>query len=214
MDAKWLSERLKDAPEAKKQIAFADVILLNKTDLVDEAALARRRGAASARSTRTPRIHRTRECEIPIAEVLDRKAFDLDRIMEVEPDFLEHGHHHHHDDEIDLLLRSGRGEVDPDKFMPWISEPHAAGGAEHPALQGHRGLPGRAQALRLPGRPHDAGRRPERDWKPDEKRESRMVFIGRDLKQKAIRDSFMACGPGRDALRGLTRTPARRVGSG
>ena len=44
-DAKWLKDRLKDAPEAKNQIAFADVILLNKTDLVDEAGLAGSRGA-------------------------------------------------------------------------------------------------------------------------------------------------------------------------
>ena len=94
-DAKWLSERLKDAPEAKNQIAFADVILLNKVDLVDEAALADVEGRIRAINP-SATIHRTRNCAIPIADVLDRKAFDLDRIMEVEPEFLEPGHHHHH----------------------------------------------------------------------------------------------------------------------
>src|SRR6266699_2834764 len=69
-DAKWLKDRLKDAPEAKNQIAFADVILINKADLVEP-------------------------------EELGRNAFDLDRILEIEPQFLgaehhEHGHGHDH----------------------------------------------------------------------------------------------------------------------
>ncbi|ALK09666.1 CobW family GTP-binding protein [Blastochloris viridis] len=87
-DAKWLSERLKDAPEAKNQIAFADVVLLNKTDLVtpDELAEveARIRGLNPF-----ARLHRTQRCAIPLNEVLGRGAFDLDRILTLEPDFLE-----------------------------------------------------------------------------------------------------------------------------
>src|ERR1700723_1666766 len=105
-DAKWLSERLKDAPEAKKQIAFADVILLNKTDLVSADELAEVEGRIRAINPYA-KLHRTQRAQIPIAEVLDRKAFDLDRILDIEPQFLEteddhdhhhaHGHDHHHD---------------------------------------------------------------------------------------------------------------------
>ena len=115
-DAKWLLERLKDAPEAKNQIAFADVVLLNKVDLVTPEDL----DAVEARIRSinpTARIHRTVNCQVPIADVLDQNAFDLDRIMEVEPDFLEEGHHHHHDDEM-MSFSFRAGEVDPDKFMP------------------------------------------------------------------------------------------------
>src|SRR3977135_2357502 len=99
-DAKWLKDRLKDAPEAKNQIAFADVILLNKTDLVTEAEL---RGveARIPRCNPYARLHRTERCRIPLPEVLGRNAFDLDRILDIEPQFLErgddhdHGHDHH-----------------------------------------------------------------------------------------------------------------------
>src|SRR5918995_3231444 len=95
-DAMWLKDRLKDAPEAKNQIAFADVILLNKTDLVSPEDLqeieARIRGINPY-----ARLHRTERARIALPEVLERNAFDLDRILDIEPDFLasdEDGHGH------------------------------------------------------------------------------------------------------------------------
>src|SRR5207248_2419412 len=96
-DAKWLSERLKDAPEAKNQIAFADVILLNKTDLVKPDEL----GEVEARIRGInpyAKLHKTERCRIGLAEVLERNAFDLDRILEIEPEFLDGGGHDHHRD--------------------------------------------------------------------------------------------------------------------
>jgi G3E family GTPase len=103
-DAKWLKDRLKDAPEAKNQIAFADVILINKTDLVSPEELreveARIRGINPYAT-----LHRTERSKIAIDQVLGRNAFDLDRILDIEPQFLEaddhdhdHDHHHHHGD--------------------------------------------------------------------------------------------------------------------
>ena len=87
-DAKWLKDRLKDAPEAKNQIAFADVILVNKTDLVSAGELseieARIRGINPY-----AKLHRTERARIPLNEVLGRNAFDLDRILDIEPEFLQ-----------------------------------------------------------------------------------------------------------------------------
>src|SRR6516225_6767564 len=87
-DAKWLSERLKDAPEAKNQIAFADVILVNKTDLVSVDELHEVEGRIRAINPYA-KLHRTERAQIPLAEVLDRNAFDLDRILDIEPEFLD-----------------------------------------------------------------------------------------------------------------------------
>src|SRR5208282_214730 len=110
-DAKWLNERLKDAPEAKNQIAFADVILINKTDLVSAEELdeveARIRGINPY-----AKIHKTERAQIPLSEVLGRNAFDLDRILDIEPEFLEgdgrdHDHDHHHDHDHDHDHRGG-----------------------------------------------------------------------------------------------------------
>ena len=89
-DAKWLRDRLRDAPEAKNQIAFADVILINKTDLVTEAEL--REVEARIRGINPyAKLHRTQRAQIPLSEVLGRNAFDLERILDIEPEFLERG---------------------------------------------------------------------------------------------------------------------------
>jgi G3E family GTPase len=190
-DAKWLSERLKDAPEAKNQIAFADVILLNKVDLVEAAALDEVEARIRAINP-TARIHRTQNCAIPIDEVLDRSAFDLDRIMEVEPDFLENGHHHHHDD--DMMSFSFRsGEVDPDKFMPWISELTQQEGINILRCKGIVAFPKEPKRFVFQGVHMILDGDLSRDWRADEARESRVVFIGRNLNENAIRDGFLAC---------------------
>src|SRR5208283_2882081 len=104
-DAKWLKDRLKDAPEVKNQIAFADVILINKTDLVEPAELSEIEARIRAINPYA-RLHRTERAKIDIGEVLGRNAFDLDRILDIEPAFLdaeeehvhehEHGHDHDH----------------------------------------------------------------------------------------------------------------------
>ena len=190
-DAKWLADRLKDAPEAKNQIAFADVVLLNKVDLVSPAELDTVEGTIRAINPEA-RIHRTQNCQIPIAEVLDRKAFDLDRIMEVEPDFLEAGHHHHHDDEmISFSFRSG--EVDPDKFMPWISDLTQREGPNILRCKGIVAFPKEPRRFVFQGVHMILDGDLQRDWRPDEKRESRVVFIGRDLDRAKYEEGFRAC---------------------
>ena len=88
VDAKHLVQHIDNAPEAKEQIAFADVILLNKTDLVAPADLdaleARIRGMNAF-----AKLHRTQNADVPLAHVLNLGGFNLDRALEVDPQFLE-----------------------------------------------------------------------------------------------------------------------------
>ncbi len=103
-DAKHLVARLADSQEAQDQVGFADVILVNKTDLVSADELA---DVEVRIRTMNPHavIHRTERCIIPLDRVLDRGAFDLDRILSLDPEFLdgeEHDHDHdHHDHDHD-----------------------------------------------------------------------------------------------------------------
>jgi len=190
-DAKWLSDRLKDAPEAKNQIAFADVIILNKTDLVSSAELDSVEDRIRAINPYA-RIHRTQNCAVPIEEVLGRNAFDLDRIIELEPDFLEEGHHHHHDEEMQSIsLRTG--EVDPEKFMPWISDLTQRRGPNILRCKGIVAFPNEPRRFVFQGVHMILDGDVQQEWRPGEKRESRVVFIGRDLDEEEIRQGLLAC---------------------
>ena len=217
-DAKWLKDRLKDAPEAKNQIAFADVILVNKTDLVTPEELteveARIRGINAY-----ARLHRTQRSQVPLAEVLDRKAFDLDRILDIEPAFLEedghdhhhdHDHHHHHDhghghshahgglkhyhdEEMQSISLRTEQPLDPDKFFPWVQELVATEGPHILRSKGILSFKNDPDRFVFQGVHMILDGDHQRPWKPEEKRESRIVFIGRELPEQKIRDGFAAC---------------------
>ena len=190
-DAKWLTDRLKDAPEAKNQIAFADVIILNKIDLVSPDELAAVEDRIRAINPYA-RIHRAKNCEVPIAEVLNRNAFDLDRIIELAPDFLEEGHHHHHDEDMQSVSVRHPGAVDPEKFMPWISDLTQREGPNILRCKGIVAFPGEPKRFVFQGVHMILDGDLQGTWKDGETRQSRVVFIGRNLDEDAIRAGFLS----------------------
>ena len=208
-DAKWLAARLRDAPEAKNQIAFADVIVVNKTDLVTPAEL--REVEARIRAINPyARLHRAQNCDVAIAEVLERRAFDLDRILDIEPEFLnsddhDHDHHdhghshghgglkHYHDEDMQSIGARLEGDVDPDKFMPWINRLTQERGPNILRCKGIVAFKGEPKRFVFQGVHMMLDGEPQRDWKAGEKRESKVVFIGRDLDEDDIRRGFLAC---------------------
>jgi G3E family GTPase len=223
-DAMWLKDRLKDAPEAKNQIAFADVILINKADLVKPEELAdveaRIRGINPY-----AKLHTTERCEIPLAEVLGRNAFDLDRILEIEPQFLEaehhehghdhhdhdhhhdhghahdhhdHGHHggglkHYHDEEMQSVSLKTDKPLDPDKFFPWVQDLVQKEGPSILRCKGILAFKDDDKRFVIQGVHMILDGDHQREWKKDEKRLSRMVFIGRQLPEEKIRQGFESC---------------------
>jgi G3E family GTPase len=212
VDAKWLSDRLKDAPEAKNQIAFADVIVLNKTDLVGSDELAEVEARIRAINPYA-RLHLTERCQVTLADVLDRKAFDLDRILEIEPDFLaangghdhdhdhDHAHHHHgeghlkhyHDEDMQsLALRTDR-LIDAQKFMPWLQALMAREGQNILRSKGILAFKDDDERYVFQGVHMMLEGDHQRPWKEGERRESRLVFIGRELPEEAIRQGFASC---------------------
>ncbi len=210
-DAKWLAARLRDAPEAKNQIAFADVIILNKVDLVTPAELAEVEARIRAINPYA-RLHKATKANVKIDEVLERRAFDLDRILDIEPDFLtvdehdhdhhhghDHDHHHHHglkhyhDEDMQSVSARLDGDVDPNKFMPWINQLTQVEGAKILRCKGIVAMKGDPKRFVFQGVHMMLDGEPQREWREGEKRESKVVFIGRDLDEDAIRKGFAAC---------------------
>ncbi len=218
-DAMWLKDRLKDAPEAKNQIAFADVILLNKADLVTPAELAEVEARIRAINPYA-RLHRTERAKIDIAEVLGRNAFDLDRILDIEPAFLtadnahdhdhdhdhshdhghDHHHHHHgdglkhyHDEDMQSVSINTDKPLNPDKFFPWVQDLVATEGKDILRCKGILSFKDDPERFVFQGVHMILDGDHQRAWKDDEKRSSRLVFIGRHLPEDKIRKGFEAC---------------------
>lgn len=253
VDARHVLQRLADTSEAEDQIAFADVVLINKTDLVTPEELAAVEACIHKINPYAVR-HKTERCSIDIAKVLDRGAFDLDRILTLDPQFLnaghghhhhhghdhhhdhdhghecgpdcghdhhhhhdDHGHHHHHDhghghdhvcgpdcdhdhhhhDHDDphsvrsISLRAG--ELDPHVFFSWINRVTQSDGAKILRLKGILAFKEDPQRYVIQGVHMIVEGDHQRDWKDGEPRESRLVFIGRELDFDALKQSFDAC---------------------
>ena len=143
--------------EAVEQIAFADRVILNKQDLVDErqiAAVTRRIRGINATVAVLPAVR----CDVELGEVLDVHAFDLDQVLATEPEFLDPDSEHQHDESVTSVGIDVEGTVDVEKLNGWLGELLGQQGGG-PVPQQGRAEPGRHRpALRFPGRPHAARR--------------------------------------------------------
>jgi G3E family GTPase len=212
VDAKHAREQMASQEEAVEQVAFADVILLNKTDLVskeDLASLERQIRNINA----TARIHRMTRGDINLDAILDLGAFDLDRVTEIDPHFLpghdcddscahhdHHGHHHHHDHDdhvaaagITSISLSSDKPMNPEKLLPWVNELTQKQGPDILRLKGIIAFPDEPKRFVIQGVHMIVEGDTQRDWRPDEKRVSRLVFIGKNLDRAALERGFAAC---------------------
>ncbi|WP_029066631.1 GTP-binding protein [Labrenzia sp. DG1229] len=218
VDSRHVLQRLEDTEEAEDQVAFADVILINKTDLVSPEELSE--VETRIRSINPYAIlHHSERCGIEIAKVLDRGAFDLDRILSLDPHFLEHGHHahecapdcdhdhdhhhphehdhgHHHHEENPHSVKGislTAGDLNPEMFFQWINQVTQVQGPNILRLKGILAFKDDPQRYVIQGVHMIVEGDHQRDWKDEEPRQSRLVFIGRDLNWDVLKQSFQAC---------------------
>jgi len=192
VDAMHLLGEIDQAHEAQEQLAFADIVILNKKDLVTPEELA----AVEARIRKinpTAAIKHSTRCDIPLDQVLNRNAFDLDRVLEVEPDFLDGDHDHDHDDHVTSFSLVSEEPLDPRKFLSWVETIIQRFGVDILRMKGIVSFKDDddrfvVQAVHM--LTEGAHQRP---WREGEPRVTRLVFIGRNLPKEMFEDDFRNC---------------------
>jgi G3E family GTPase len=202
-------QRLEDSREAAEQIAFADQIVLNKTDLVTPEELAEVEAAIRRLNPLAP-IHPVVRSDVPLDAILNRGGFDLARINQLDPEFLnpahgepghvhdEHCAHDHHDHHVAAAGIRGvslslERPLDGSKVTEWLNRLLAERGPDILRAKGILEITGEDRRLVFQAVHMILEGELQRPWRDDERRFSRMVFIGRNLDEAELRAGFEAC---------------------
>ncbi|TBX99087.1 CobW family GTP-binding protein [Rhizobium laguerreae] len=197
VDARYISRQLSQE-EAVEQISFADVLLLNKIDLEDEYRLIEIEQDLTRRNP-LARIIRTSSCNVELADVLGLGAFDLKNILAIDPNILDE-HDHEHDQTIGCVAIRDYGAIDPAALNGWLTRLVQEIGANLFRMKGVLNFAGEARRYVFHGVHMTLEGRPGKIWQPLEARVSEMVFIGRNLDERGLREGFRSCHATRRAL--------------
>jgi G3E family GTPase len=192
VDAKHLAARLGDSREAEEQIAFADLILLNKMDLVTEEEAQAVEARIRAINPMAELVRSTKS-NVDIASVIGRDAFNLERILAREPDFLSGDDDHEHDSEVNSVSFEVERPIDPEKFNAWMTDLLAAKGQDLLRTKGILAYPGEDRRFAFQAVHMIADGDYISPWREGDARRSKIVFIGRDLNRPQLRRGFEAC---------------------
>lgn len=199
VDAKHIEQHLDEEKpegaenEAVEQVAFADRIILNKTDLVTEADLARVEGRIRGINQFVP-IHRTCQSQVSVDNVLDIRGFDVEKVLEMDPEFLNTDNEHEHDLSIGSLSILEPGEVHMELMNEWLNMILKTKGADIYRMKGVIAIAGAPKKFVYQG-VHMIfdGAFSDDLWAAGEQRESKLVFIGKNLDHDELRAGFVGC---------------------
>ena len=191
-DAVHLSSQLVDHHEAEEQIAFADVILLNKIELVEKGDLEKVNNRIR-KINPFAKIIKTTRCDAPLDQIVGLNAFSLERILEVEPDFLDSDHDHDHDDDITSLSFVSDIPLDMEKFQTWFGELLRTKGQDILRSKGILDFKGEEERYVFQGVHMLMDASPMGSWPKGKQRSSRVVFIGRNLDNMNLQEGFESC---------------------
>jgi G3E family GTPase len=217
VDAKHVMLHLNDSPECREQIAFADVILLNKTDLVSEEELV----ALEARIkhiNNQAKTYRTQHASIEISKIIDIKAFNIDQIGEEQTQAFQFKLHnttpvnngpslafkpefskqHHHDSEVGSVGIELEGAMDLKKLNMWISWLLQNRGQDIYRMKGIFNIEGNNERFVFQGVHMLFDARSDRHWKEGEVRFNRVVFIGKKLNREELNNGIRMCLSGQN----------------
>ena len=201
VDAKHIIQHLDDEKpedvenESVEQLAFADRIMLNKIDLVDEEDLEAVEARIKSINNHAP-IFRTENSLIDPKELINIGSFDLDRTLEMDPEFLDTDAEHEHDQRVTSTSARFEGDLNVNKLERWIGTLMRDKGEDLFRYKGVLSVKGMDEKFVFQGVHMLFSGDFSKDiglWKEGETRECRFVFIGRNLDHKALQDGLMEC---------------------
>ena len=198
VDAKHIEQHLDEEKpegaenESVEQVAFADRLLVNKCDLVSEADLERVEARLKSINQFAP-ITRSTQAAVDVDQVLDIKAFDLERTLEMDDAFLDTDSEHEHDASVTSLCITEPGELDLDRLDTWISTLLQERGTDIFRMKGILAIAWAEQKYVYQGVHMIFAGDFSEPWAEDEPRVSKLVFIGKNLDEAELRASFKEC---------------------
>ena len=184
--------------EVQEQIAFADVILLNKIDLISQEKLQELENKIQQLNIMA-KIYRTQNADIKIDSILGIGSFELEKVLALDPHFLhdhknhDHDHEHRHDETLGSVAIETLGEVNEVKFDQWLGALLQKQGADIFRLKGILNIARNEQRYVFQGVHMIFEGIPQRSWQPGEVRKNQLVFIGRNLNAEQLDKDFRQC---------------------
>jgi G3E family GTPase len=179
VDAKHASKQLDEFHEAQEQVGFADRILMSKTDLVSDEEVQKLTARVKRMNPRAP-VKKVHFGNAPIAEVLDIRGFNLNAILELDPEFLTDTHHEHHDEVESFVFKSDK-PFDGDKLEQFLSGMIQVYGPDLLRYKGVLWMKGKPRRVVFQGVHMMMGGDMGKPWAKGEKKSSTLVFIGKKL---------------------------------
>jgi G3E family GTPase len=201
VDAKYISTRLEESAEACEQVAFADLILLNKTDLSTPEKLDETEHQLAGLN-KIAKIYRTKNSDMDLSAIFDigsdfplkLEGYDSQHDgSHLSHDHRHHGSHHNHLQNVDTICIEQRGDLDGLKVSLWFRSLIGELGDKILRMKGILNLKGDNDQFLLQGVHWDFEGRPGRPWSADEERINRLVFIGCSLDREKITEGFEQC---------------------
>jgi len=180
-----------DAEEVREQIAFADILLLNKGDLVPPGRLVELELQVRGLNP-LARIHRTLHSDVPLAAILDVGAFDLARALKLDPQLLDDSAHQH-DESVGSVSLERRGAISERALNRWLHELVQARGPDLYRFKGILNVDDARRRFVLQGVHMLIDGRPGTPWREGEDRLNQLVFIGKNLDRRELERGFAAC---------------------
>ena len=201
VDSKHITQHLDDEKpddvenEAVEQIAFADRILLNKVDLATDSEIKEVVKRIKGINALAP-IYQTENSIIDPSELIGIGSFDLDKTLEMDPEFLDTDAEHEHDQNVTSISSKFKGELNVNKLERWIGELMQTKAEDLFRYKGVLAVKGMDEKFVFQGVHMLFGGDFSREiglWKDGDDRECRFVFIGRDLDHQELEAGLLEC---------------------